>query len=299
MSLVYVLGGNGFIGKNVCSLLALRGRDVVCVGRRAYAELGVNKQQKYVSLTNVKLQDVLQEGAEVIDLSYSTSPCVNSTDFITELHTNVKFSLDVFEACMKKNIKKIVTVSSGGTIYGDHGDTPIQEMFQQKPISSYGVIKSTIEKYAFMYFNAYSLPVCTVRPSNAYGINQQTASGQGFIAAVLENVLKGKEIQIYGDAGNIRDYIHVKDVASGIVSVLEGGMCGEAYNISTSAGASNLDVIRVAERLFNCSSVIKFLPKRPFDVKVNILCNKKIQRQTNWSPTITLEQGIESVIKEL
>ena len=203
--------------------------------------------------------------------------------------------MDVFEESLKKGVKKIVIVSSGGTVYGNHGYVSIKEFFQQKPISPYGIIKSTIEQFAFMYYNVYKLPINIVRPSNAYGHDQKTTTGQGFIAAVKKSLKENKNIQVFGEAGNIRDYIHVKDIASGIVSVLKEGILGESYNISTGTGTSNIEVINYFKQYVDFKDNITFLPKRLFDVDVNILNNTKLKSLDNWKPSITLEQGIENI----
>lgn len=294
MSYTLVIGGNGFIGKHVCDLLSSN-KKVISVGRSVFPQSKSNQYWEYVSINEVKLQDLIKEDIEIIDLAYSTSPGVNSADLVTDLFTNVKFSLDVFEESLKKGVKKLVIVSSGGTVYGNHGHVSIKEFFQQKPISPYGVIKSTIEQFAFMYYNVYKLPVNIVRPSNAYGLDQKTTTGQGFIAAVKESIKENKQIQVYGDAGNIRDYIHVKDVASGIVSVLEHGVLGESYNISTGIGTSNIEVINYFKQYIDFANNISFMPKRLFDVDINILDNTKLKSLNNWSPSVTLEQGIKDI----
>lgn len=294
MSYTLVIGGNGFIGRHVCNLLS-NNRRVISVGRSVFPRSKNNQRWEYVSVNEIKLHDLIKKDIEIIDLAYSTSPGVNSADFVTDLFTNVKFSLDVFEESLKKDVKKIVIVSSGGTVYGNHGHVSIKEFFQQKPISPYGIIKSTIEQFAFMYYGIYKLPINIVRPSNAYGQDQKTTTGQGFIAAVKNSLKENKPIQVYGDAENIRDYIHVKDVAKGIESVLEHGILGESYNISTGIGTSNIDVINYFKQYVDVSNKISFMPKRLFDVDINILDNTKLKNLHNWSPSITLEQGIKDV----
>ena len=295
MSYTLVIGGNGFIGKYVCDLLLSRNKKVVCVGRSVAPQVRCRQHWEYVSINEVKLENIIKEGVEIIDLAYSTSPSVNSADFLSDLFTNVKFSLDIFNESLKKGVKKIVIVSSGGTVYGNHGNVSIKEYFNQSPVSPYGIVKSTIEQYAFMYFNNYKLPINVVRPSNAYGVEQKTTTGQGFIAAVKRSLMSGKDIQIYGDTGSVRDYIHVKDVASGIINVLEKGVLGEAYNVSTGIGTSNFDIINYFKEYTEITNEICFLPKRQFDVQTNILDNKKLYDLSLWKPTVSLRQGIKDI----
>ena len=295
MANVVVLGCDGFIGTEVCKLLRLKKRKITCVGRRPTSLQGTFNKQAYFNINESKLQDIISKGAEVINLAYSTTPGVISTNLITDLLANVTFNLDLLNVCIEKQVKKLVIISSGGTVYGNHGNVMIEENYLQTPVSSYGVIKSTIEKYAFMYYNTLKLPVCIVRPSNAYGVNQSTISGQGFLASAMESMYKKEQIHIYGDGGVTRDYIHVTDVASGILSVLEHGINGEAYNLSTGVGTSNLEIINTLKNYFNYTNKIFFTPKRMQDVDCNILNNKKLKMHTNWSPEITIKQGIEHI----
>jgi UDP-glucose 4-epimerase len=299
MANVVVIGGNGFIGKEVCRLLRIKKRKIICVGRHPSTLQNTFNRQTYFNINESKLQDIIPKGAEVINLAYSTTPGVISTNLTTDLLANVTFNLDLLNACIEKQVKKLVIISSGGTVYGNHGDVIIEENHLQTPVSSYGVIKSTIEKYAFMYYKTLKLPVCVVRPSNAYGVNQSTVTGQGFIASAMEAMHKKEQIHIYGDGGTTRDYIHVTDVASGILSVLEHGITGEAYNLSTGVGTSNLEVINILKNYFKYTNEIIFTPKRMQDVDCNILNNKKLKIHTNWTPVITIKQGIEHIYQAI
>ena len=292
MSYTLVIGGNGFIGRYVCDVLIGEGKKVVIAGRSIKPLFKYNKQCTYVSTSEVQLQDIIDKNIEIIDLSYSISPGVNSADAVINLITNVKFSLDVFNESIKKNIKKIVFVSSGGSVYGNHGSVAIKESFKQQPISSYGIIKSTIERYAYMYYINNNLPIVIVRPSNAYGIGQKINTGQGFITAAINSLLTNTEISIYGDSGTIRDYIHVSDVARGIVTALNRGNTGEAYNISSGIGTSNIEILQMLNNYTGINSRLTILPKRKIDVDVNILDNSKLIKETNWKPTISITDGI-------
>jgi UDP-glucose 4-epimerase len=297
MSYTLVIGGTGFIGKHVCDLLISENKKVIIAGRSITPYTGYNNECVYVSTSKNKIQDLIKEGIEIIDLSYSTTPGVNSTDIITDLFTNVKFSLDVFEEAIKKNIKKIIIVSSGGTVYGNQNKIPIKEDTNQEPISSYGIIKSVIERCGFMFYNNYNLPITIVRPSNAYGEGQRKNTGQGFITAILSAISTGEEINVYGGEEIVRDYIHVKDVAAGIIAALKSGINGEVYNISTGIGTSNIEVIHKLKKAISFNNKITISPKRAFDVNVNVLDNTKLCRDTGWVPTVSLDSGIKGVVE--
>ena len=113
-----------------------------------------------------------------------------------------------------------------------------------------------------MFYHIDKLPFIIARPSNAYGIGQRINTGQGFIAQALNSILNKKGINIFGQNGNIRDYIYVTDIASAIVTLLDKGIEGEAYNIGTGIGKSNIEIINILEILLksnNLSIKINFL----------------------------------------
>jgi len=140
--------------------------------------------------------------------------------------------------------------------------------------------------------------VTIVRPSNAYGKEQKPFTGQGFIATAMGLMLKEEEIPLFGEQGTIRDYVHVSDVASGIIAAATLGKSGEIYNVSSGVGLSNIEVLKEIEKaaeLYGKSVRLRFLPKREFDVPVSILSHQKLSEYTGWSPKISFEDGISSM----
>jgi UDP-glucose 4-epimerase len=147
-----------------------------------------------------------------------------------------------------------------------------------------------------MYHRNAGLPAVVVRPANAYGEDQKSGTGQGFIAAAIGAVLNGSDIEIYGVEGTIRDYIHVSDVAAGIVAALDHGEDGEIYNLGTGAGTSNAEIVRMLACLAEHHGMparSRILPARRFDVEANILDSSKLRNVSSWAPSITLKNGIE------
>ena len=193
-------------------------------------------------------------------------------------------------------LEKILLVSSGGVIYGHTNKTPIDEEQATNPISPYGITKLAVEKYARMFHATRDLPIVCVRPRNAYGETQKPFSGQGFIATAIASILRGLALNLYGEAGTIRDYIHVEDVAGGIVAALSKGQAGGVYNIGSGEGRSNRDVLNALQPLAKAEGLeikLNTLPLRKFDVPINVLDNSRFCRQTGWKPNVPFQEGIK------
>ena len=169
-------------------------------------------------------------------------------------------------------------------------------MHPTNPISPYGITKLTLEKYSGMFASINGLPVSIARPANAYGEEQATFTGQGFIATAIQSILLGKKIGVFGKQGTIRDYLHTSDIAKGIISILDHGYAGEAYNIGSGIGRNNMDVLDFIKPLamnIGLSIELNILPERTFDVPVNILNSQKLQNISGWYPEIPFEEGIQ------
>jgi UDP-glucose 4-epimerase len=222
-------------------------------------------------------------------------PKTSFADPVYDILANLPASVGLLLEAVACPRRKIVLVSSGGTVYGVALRLPIAEDHPTRPVSPYGITKLAIENYAWMFHHASNLPIAVARPANAYGEGQRVQSGQGFIATAIHAIATGSEIEVYGPEGTVRDYVHVKDVAAGIVAVLEHGVPGEAYNVGTGTGHSNLDVLRLLEPLAVCAGLkvqMRLLPRRYFDVPANVLDSRKLTAESGWQPVISFRDGL-------
>jgi UDP-glucose 4-epimerase len=149
-----------------------------------------------------------------------------------------------------------------------------------------------------MFNRVFDLPVVIVRPGNAYGEEQRPLAGQGFISTAIHLAAKGSEVEIYGAEGTVRDYIHVSDVAAGIVAALENGLPGEIYNIGTGEGSTNLDVLKAIEPLaLRAGLAVRTTHSaaRKFDVQANVLNSAKLRAISDWRPSVLLRDGVARV----
>jgi UDP-glucose 4-epimerase len=296
-----VIGGYGFIGRELIRLLLASGRKVTVLGRRSQPSAEISQGCAYVSgdYGNAGiLRGLLTAGIEVIDLAYSTVPKTSYGDPVFDLLSNLPASVGLLQECHLAGVSKIVLVSSGGTVYGHSRFLPITEDHPTEPVSPYGITKLTIDRYAQMFFKTLDLPVAVARPANAYGETQRPGLGQGFLAEAIDAVLHGREVPVFGAQGSVRDYIHVRDVATGILAVLDSGEPGQVYNIGTGNGTSNLEALQIVEDL-SCPVgypvKINTLPLRRFDVQSNILSSAKLQKISNWNPKISIREGIHKM----
>ncbi len=294
-----LIGGSGFIGSHLASLLAASGRELIVVGRSAAPIRKLPLGAKYVCGDYGDpqlLRKLVSQTDEVVDLAYATVPQTSFADPIFDIQANLLPSVSMLRSAAEAGLRRVVLVSSGGTVYGVARSLPINEEHPTDPISPYGITKLTIEKYGLMLRRLTGLPMIIVRPGNAFGPGQIPEAGQGFIATAIARILSNREVTIYGQEGAIRDYVHVTDVARGITSALEHGQPGRCYNIGTGVGKSNLDVLRTIEPLASTHGrriELRVAERRGFDVPVNILDSSRLREVSGWIPRVPFEAGIE------
>ena len=296
-----VIGGAGFIGVHVTRLLAESGRDVVVLDSRDQPGAPLPARARFVKGDygdRAVVEQVLEGVGEVIHLAYATVPQTSFEDPIHDLLSNLPETVQLLQEAAQVGVSRFLFVSSGGTVYGVASSLPIGEDHPTNPISPYGITKLTLEKYARMFCATSGLPVVVVRPANAYGEEQQAAGGQGFIAAAIHAIIRGEEFGVFGPEGTVRDYIHVSDIASGILAALEHGEIGGTYNIGTGIGKNNLEVLSEIEPLASRDGFpvrMTTLPVRQFDVPANVLDSRRLAAVSGWQPQVTLRHGIERV----
>jgi UDP-glucose 4-epimerase len=301
-----VIGGGGFIGAHLIAALLASGRDVIALGRRASRPEKLPAKATYLMCDygdRVSLRQAIADCGEVIDLAYATVPQTSFANPVFDLQSNLTPAVALLEEARDHpHLRRLVITSSGGTVYGVADRLPIIEEDRTAPISPYGITKLTIERYAAMFFQIYGVPSIIVRPANAYGLGQRPFTGQGFIATAMGKIIQNEEVVIFGESGTIRDYIHVRDIADGIVSALDHGQAGEIYNIGSSVGRSNRDVLDAIAPLAqqaDLSMRVNTIAPRSFDVPANVLSFGKLLHCAGWQPRVAFEEGLAEMWDEI
>ena len=297
-----VIGGGGFIGQWLTRRLLDSGRSVVVLGRRPAAPQGLDARASYVGGDYgdpALASSLLAAADEVVDLAYATVPKSSFDDPVFDLDQNVRPAVTLLQAAVRsKRLRKLVFVSSGGTVYGHALRTPIDESHPTDPVSPYGITKLAIEKYALMFHQLHGVPVTIVRPGNAYGEGQLPFRGQGLVATAIASIRTAQPLTLHGGREIVRDYIHVDDVAAAIVAALEGGVLGACYNAGTGVGTTNSDVVKAIVALAAAEGLRtqwSEAPSRPFDVRLNMLDPGLLFATTGWRPVVPFHEGLARV----
>lgn len=295
---VLVIGGCGFLGSHVVDKLLAKNAVVTILDR--YPEHFRSK------ISNVSyifdefgnrsvLETIISTGIDVVvHLVSSTIPSTSNGDPIFDIQSNLVETVALLDLCVKYKIKKVVFASSGGTVYGLPKESLITEHHPTDPLCSYGIVKLAIEKYLHLYKNIHNLDYIIARVSNPYGERQKQSAAQGAIPVFTEKILRGLPLEIWGDGSIIRDFIHVSDVANFLADSALLNYYG-TYNIGSGEGVNLNQIIRRIETASNLKASVSYRPGRSFDVPKVILDITKVKSETNWRPSITLDEGLYSL----
>jgi UDP-glucose 4-epimerase len=299
-----VMGGNGFLGQRLCKRLISDGCRVISVSRSG-APIGVNepwcKEVEWIaaSMASEKSLELLDSAEYLFLLASSTVPSTSNSNIAFDLESNVIATVAVLEAAVKQKVRHVAFVSSGGTVYGILQKNPIDEAHTTDPICSYGIHKLAIEKYLQLFRCIAGLNSIVLRVSNLYGESQNPGGPVGAVTHFTEKALRGIPIEIWGDGGVIRDYVHVDDVVEALVSSMTYRGPETIFNIGTGRGVSLRQLIEMIQSRISAEVAVEFKPPRGFDVRENVLDVSRAHRELQWAPSITLESGLDRMIKKI
>jgi len=302
---IVVLGGLGFIGSHLSRALVRDGFRV-----RIFDKLYTSRELIRDFETSVDVmegdmerpQDVLDalSGSKIcFHLIHSTVPGSSMEDPGYDVQSNIVSSVRWLSQLRSTSVKRLIFISSGGTVYGIPQSNPITEDHPTNPISSYGISKLCIEKYILLYGEIYGIASTILRPSNVYGEGQKLNINQGLIGVFADRILKGEPIEIWGDGTVRRDYLYVGDIISGLLRLLEYRGPYTVFNISTGEGHSVLEIVNLLGEIIGKEPQMIFKPARGFDVPVNILSSRRLTEETGWMPQTSLREGISRFVKWL
>jgi len=296
-----VLGGRGFIGSHLVDALLAHGHFVRCFDRPHVVSLG----DAYLSDSNFELYegDLVSEAnvtEALVDcdvcfhLVSTTLPKSSNADPVFDVESNVLGTVRLLTHAVQSGLKKVVFVSSGGTVYGVPRQLPIPETHPTDPACSYGISKLAIEKYLGLFKQLHGLDYTVLRLANPYGERQRTHASQGAVAVFLGKILRGDPVEIWGDGSIVRDYIHIADVVDALLAALERTCDEHVFNIGAGRGHSLNEVIDAIERITGRVADRRYLPGRVFDVPVSVLAIERARQSLAWSPKISFDHGLEN-----
>ena len=301
-----VTGGAGFIGNCFVRHILNKYPDYKVINLDALTYAGNLENLKDVENNpNYKfVHGNICDKKLVRELMAEVDACVN---FAAESHvdrsitgpeifveTNIQGTLNLLQNAKEFKIDRYLQVSTD-EVYGTLGKTGyFTEETPLAPNSPYSASKTGADLLVRAYYETYKMPVLTTRCSNNYGPYQYP---EKLIPLFISNLLKGKQVPVYGDGMNVRDWLYVYDHCAAIDTVLHKGRIGEVYNIGGNNEKANIEITKLLiKELGKDESSIKYVEDRLGHDRRYAIDSSKIQKELGWSPSVTFEEGIKLTI---
>jgi len=299
-----VTGAAGFIGSRLCGRLldsgvAVKGIDCFTDyypqwikeqnieplrGRPGFSFLPED-------LNSLDLGPLVADAEVVFHLAAQTGVRASwGTSFETYIASNIRATQRLLEAAKERPPRRIVYASSS-SVYGLTPDLPMKETSPLRPLSPYGATKLSAEQLGFLYFKNYGVPVVSLRFFTVYGPGQRPDMAfHRFFRALDE----GREITVYGDGSQTRDFTYVDDIVAANLSAAERGRPGEVYNVGGGHREKLVDVIRVLEEVAGRPAVIRWAEPQKGDVPDTFADIAKARAELGYAPAAALRAGLRA-----
>lgn len=304
MTRYLVTGGAGFIGSHIVQTLVDQGADVLVLDH-----FSTGKQENLSGLNgrldilkgDVRDRSIVEQAVQDVDTIFHQAAFVSVSESMEKPKTcfdiNVSATIALFDAARLAGVRRVVFASSAA-VYGESDDLPLKENAPARPLSPYAASKRTIEIYGQVYTQVYGLEVVALRYFNVYGPRQRPNST--YAAAVpifVRRLLDSKPVTIFGDGGQTRDLINVKDIVrANLIASMHPDAPGKIFNVCTGQGISILDLLKVLLNHFPGVPEPVFVESRAGDIYRSVGSTETIGQTLGFQAEVALKDGLEETV---
>jgi UDP-glucose 4-epimerase len=304
---VMITGGLGFIGSNLAHQLADLGAHVLLVdslipeyGGNLFNIAGIEERVR-VNIADVRQQSTMnylvRDHDVIFNLAGQVSHIDSMQDPYTDLEINCRSQLSILEACRRYNPAVKVVFAGTRQVYGRPDTVPVTEHHLVRPTDVNGINKAAGEYYHLVYNNVFGVRACSLRLTNVYGPRQLIKHNrQGFIAWFIRLALEDREIQIYGDGRQVRDFVFVDDCADAFLRAGASDACnGQVFNVGGAEPTSHRELVELLIGIAGSGRYrfVEWPPeKKAIDIGDFYADSSLIRDTLGWTPSTRLRDGL-------
>lgn len=301
---ILLSGGAGFIGNTLTrQILAKNPSDFITIDKMSYMSnddfhmangIPVHK----INICSETTANLIAEFKPdiIVHAAAESSVDVSITNPDIFVETNVFGTVNILNSILKLSNFDLLLNISTDEVLGDKLSGMSSEDDPRVTSSAYSASKCAAEHFVEAYGRTYKLPYITTRSSNNYGPYQHN---EKLIPRIIENILVGRKVPVYGSGTNSRDWIYVSDNCEGILSAIENYKENDVFHVGTSRDTSNLEIIRRICKIMNVDwlDVIEFVEDRKgHDVRY-CLSHNKLTLHAGWTPKTSLDDGLRATVE--
>ena len=308
---VLITGGLGFIGSNLARRLVDLGADVSIIdslipdyGGNLFNIFGI-EDRVAVNRSDVRdnsaIDKLVLDKDVIFNLAGQVSHIDSMNDPYTDLEINCRSQLSLLEACRKHNPAAKIVFAGTRQVYGQPDSLPVTEDHLVRPVDVNGINKAAGEYYHLVYNDVFGVRSCSLRLTNVYGPRQLIKHNrQGFIGWVIRLAVEDREIEIYGDGSQIRDFVFVDDAVDAFLRAGTSEECnGGVYNVG---GSEAINLRDLATKLLEVAGTGRVrhvewpLKKKAIDIGDFYADCSKLTRTVGWRPMTSLDVGLARTV---
>lgn len=292
---IVVTGGAGFIGLNLinhlqnCGPFELTVIDDESLGSRQH----INNSRVHFIKGDIRDDNALDEAFAgqdaIVHLAADTRVIDSIENPSHNFSVNVVGTFKVLRKALENNVKRFISASTGGAILGD-AIAPVHEDMVANPLSPYGASKLMMEGYLSAFSNSYGLSTCALRFSNIYG--PRSFHKGSVVAHFFKQLLHDKELVIYGDGTQARDFLYTGDLVNAIHKAIVGSQQG-VFQLGSGKPTTLNELLSVISDVTEIKDLpVKYLPFRAGEIHTTWCDISKAQKELNFNPQTTLKDGL-------
>lgn len=305
-----VTGGAGFIGSHIAHTLLQQGHfvrilDNFSTGKREnIAMLARDFDSTRLEIQEGDIRNASDVGTAVvgIDILFHEAAFVSVPQSMDEpqacFDINLTGTSQLFDAARRAGVRRAV-VASSAAVYGESEALPLVEETPLQPKSPYAVSKRVNEMYAEMFTNSFNFEVAALRYFNVYGPRQRPDSVYAAAVPIFaRRLIDGKPITVFGDGGQTRDLINVRDIVrANIVASEHPAAAGKVFNICTGVETRLLDLLEVLYDLFPNAPKAEFAAPRAGDIYRSVGSPQKAADVMGFKAQVSLADGLKETVE--
>ena len=296
-----VTGGAGFIGSHSVEALLAEGARVTVLDDFSSGKRANLPQHAALRLAQGDIRDAqvvqraVAEATHVLHLAAQVSVRASVDQPVESAGRNITGFLNVLDAARRRGDVRIVYASSAA-VYGSPKALPLDESSPCAPASPYGLEKFVNDQYAAMFRELYGVSILGLRYFNVYGPRQDPASPYaGVISRFADRIARGSPLTVFGDGGQTRDFVFVKDVARANLAALRSAECG-VLNVGTGASVTLLQLIDTLGECAGQTPQVQFEPSVAGDIRHSAMRPERIRSVLGFVPQVSLREGLATLV---
>lgn len=298
---ILVTGGAGFIGSHVVDVYLEAGHEVVVVDDLSSGRIvNLNPQARFyqVDMRSPEMREIIAaERPEIINHHAAQIDVrLSMKDPHHDADLNILSPIRLAQLAIEFGVRKFIHISSGGAVYGEPVYLPCDEKHPVQPVCFYGASKYTFELYLYIFKESFGLDYTVIRYPNVYGPRQDPNGEAGVVAIFTGQMLKNQLVTINGTGEQVRDFVFVRDCARANLLVLDSGS-GKVYNLGYNQGTTINQVFSHLKNFTGFSREAAYGPAKPGETFQIFLDASLAQKDLNWQPTISLEEGLKRTVE--